>query len=200
MYSILAGNVSLLQYIPMIATELKTGRIFQEDGVPFQVLRYEHIKSARGGANVKVKARNLLNGSVLEKGYMATARVEDASITKNNAQYLYKDNSGFIFMNPTMYEQFTISKNLMGDAADFLKEGEAVLVMYFEDQPITVELPKSMVFEITYTEPGFKGNTVTNTYKDATLENGTIIKVPTFIKIGDKIKVNTETGEYSSKA
>ena len=184
----------------MIATELKTGKIFQEDGVPFKVLHYEHIKSARGGANVKVKARNLLNGSVLEKGYMATARVEDASITKNNAQYLYKDNSGFIFMNPTTYEQFTIPKDLMGDSADFLKEGEPVLVMYFEDLPITVELPKSMTFEITYTEPGFKGNTVTNTYKDATLENGTVIKVPTFIKIGDKIKLNTETGEYTSKA
>ncbi len=184
----------------MIATELKTGRIFQEDGVPFQVLRYEHIKSARGGANVKVKARNLLNGSVLEKGYMATARVEEASINKNNAQYLYKDNSGFIFMNPTTYEQFTIPKDLMGETADFLKEGESVLVMYFEDQPITVELPKTMTFEITYTEPGFKGNTVTNTYKDATLENGTVIKVPTFIKIGDKIKLNTETGEYTSKA
>lgn len=185
---------------PVIATELKTGKIFQEDGVPFQVLRYEHIKSARGGANVKVKARNLLNGSVLEKGYMATARVEDASITKADAQYLYKDNSGLIFMNPTTYEQFTISKDLIGDAADFLKDGEVVLVMYFEEMPIAVELPKIISFKISYTEPGFKGNTVTNTYKDATLENGTVIKVPTFIKIGDTIKINTEMGEYVSKA
>jgi len=184
----------------MIATDLKTGRIFQEDGVPFQVLKYEHIKSARGGANVKVKVHNLLNGSVLEKGYLATARVEDASVFRSNAQYLYKDSNNFYFMDPNTYDQFTISQKIIGESEAFLKEGEKAQVMYFEERPIALELPKTMIFEITYTEPGHKGNTVTNTYKDAILENGTVVKVPTFIKIGDRVKINTESGEYSSKA
>lgn len=184
----------------MMVTDLKTGRIFQENGVPYIVLRYEHIKVARGGANVKVKARNLLNDSVLEKSYIATAKVEDASVTRGNAQYLYHDNTGYVFMDPDTYEQFAISEKMMGDAKDFLKEGELAQLMYFEGNPISVELPKTVVFEIKYTEPGFKGNTVTNTYKDATLENGTVVKVPTFIKIGDKVKINTELKEYVSKA
>mgnify|MGYP003986784443 FL=1 len=184
----------------MVATELKTGRIFQENEAPFQVLKYEHIKSARGGANVKVKARNLITGSVLEKSYLATAKIDDAFVNKENAQYLYNGGTGFIFMNPTTFEQFTIPTKVLGEATKFLKEGEKVQVMYFDGKPITVELPKTMIFEIEYTEPGHKGNTVTNTFKDATLDKGTVVKVPTFIKIGDKVKVNTVSGEYNSKA
>lgn len=184
----------------MIATELKTGRIFQEDGVPFQVLQYWHIKSARGGANVRVKARNLLNGSVLEKAYDAPARVEEADVSRGNLQYLYHDGNNYVFMKPDTFEQIEISEKVLGDAAAYIQEGEKVTVMYFDSRPIAVELPKSVVFEVAYTEPGFKGNTVTNVYKDAELTNGTKVKVPTFIKIGDKIKINTETGEYTSKA
>ena len=152
----------------MLATELKTGRIFQENGQPFQVVKYEHIKVARGGANVKVKAKNLITGAVLEKSYLSTAKIEDASVTRGNAQYLYKGGTGFVFMNPTTYEQLTISSKLSGDDSKFLKEGETLQVMYFDDAPITVELPKTMVFNIKYTEPGYKGNTATNTFKDAT--------------------------------
>ena len=184
----------------MIATELKTGRIFQEDGVPYQVLKYEHIKSARGGANVKVKARNLLTGNVFEKGYDATARVEEADVTRGNLQYLYHDGKNYIFMKPDTFEQVEIPQGIVGDASKFLQDGEKISVMYFNNRPVGVELPKSVIFEIAYTEPGFKGNTVSNVYKDAELSNGTKIKVPTFAKIGDKIKVNTETGEYVSKA
>jgi elongation factor P len=183
----------------VIATDLKTGVIFKENGAPYLVLRYEHVKSARGGASVKVKARNLLTDQVIEKGYTASNKVEEADITRGNAQYLYKEN-GFVFMNPTTYEQFTIPEDVVGDGAKFIREGETVQLMYYEGRAVSVQLPVSMVFEVTYTEPGYKGNTVSNVYKDAELDNGAKVKVPTFVKIGDKIKIDTRTGEYVSKA
>ncbi len=184
----------------MIATDLKTGTIFKENGAPFVVLKYEHIKSARGGANVKVKARNLLTDQVLEKSYLATAKTEDADIRRQNAQYLYKEGNKFMFMDPDTYEQISISDDTIGEQSQFLKEGEKVQVMYFEDRPVSVELPITMIFTIKYTEPGFKGNTVTNVYKDAVLDNDAKVKVPTFAKIGDSIKIDTRSGEYISKA
>jgi len=184
----------------MLATSLKTGVIYKENGAPFSVVKYEHVKSARSGATVKVKVRNLLTGQVLLKSYVGTAKVEDADVRRQNVQYLYNDGVNFVFMDPTTYEQIPMSSDIVDDNAKFLKEGELVQVMYFEDSPVSIQLPASVIFEITYTEPGFKGNTVTNAYKDATIENGTVIKVPPFIKIGDKVKINTETQEYVSKA
>lgn len=184
----------------MLATDLKTGVIYKESGAPFVVLKYEHIKSARSGATVKVKVRNLLTSQVLLKSYVGTAKVEDADVRKQNVSYLYNDGFNYVFMDPDTYEQIPMVADTVGDSAKFLKEGEKVQVMYFEDSPVSIQLPASMIFTISYTEPGFKGNTVSNAYKDATLENGTIIKVPPFLKIGDTIKVNTETEEYVSKA
>jgi elongation factor P len=184
----------------MIATDLKTGVIFKENDTPFVVLKYEHIKSARGGANVKVRARNLLTDQVLEKSYLATGRVDDADIRRQNVQYLYKEGGSYIFMDPDTYEQIYIKADVIGESAQFLKEGEKVQVMYFEDRPVSVELPITMIFEIKYTEPGFKGNTVSNVYKDAVLDNDANVKVPTFIKIGDKVKIDTRSGDYISKA
>lgn len=184
----------------MLATDLKTGVIYKEDGAPFVVLKYEHIKSARSGATVKVKVRNLLTDQVLLKSYIGSGKVEDADVRRQSVSYLYNDGVNYVFMDPDTYEQTPMSEEIVGEAAKFLKEGEKVQVMYFEDAPVSIQLPTSMTFTVTYTEPGFKGNTVTNAYKDATLENGTVIKVPPFIKIGDVIKVNTETEEYTSKA
>lgn len=103
-------------------------------------------------------------------------------------------------MDPDTYEQFTISEDLMGEQAKFLKEGENVQVQYFDNKPISVDLPVSMIFEVTYTEPGFRGNTVTNVLKEATIDTGAVVKVPPFIKIGDKIKIDTRDGSYTSKA
>ena len=103
-------------------------------------------------------------------------------------------------MDPDTYEQVTIPKKVVGDSAQFLKEGEKVQVLYFERQPVSIELPITLEFEVTYTEPGYKGNTVSNVYKDATLDTGATVKVPTFIKIGDRVKIDTRTGTYVSKA
>ncbi|MBI2414790.1 elongation factor P [candidate division WWE3 bacterium] len=184
----------------MLASELKTGRIFKDQEIPYQVVKYEHIKTARGGATVRVKSKNLLNGNVIEKSWGSTEKIDEADVSRGNLQYIYKDDTGYIFMSPSTYEQTTVNEEIVGESAKFLKEGETVQVLYFNDNPISIELPKSMIFEILYTEPGFKGNTVTNTYKDATLSNGTFVKVPTFIKIGDIVKINTESGDYVSKA
>lgn len=184
----------------MLATDLKRGTIYKEEGAPFLVIRYEHVKSARSGATVKVKVRNLITDQVLLKSYVGSNRVEDADVRRQNVQYLYNDGVNFVFMDPDTYEQIPMSVDIVGDNAMFLKEGEKVQVMYFEDSPVSIQLPASITFEITYTEPGFKGNTVSNAFKDATIENGTVIKVPPFIKVGDKVKINTETGDYVSKA
>lgn len=183
----------------MLASDLKTGVIFKDTGAPFLVMRYEHIKTARGGATVRVKGRNLITGQVLEKSWGSSDKVEDADVTRRNAQYLYKDN-GYVFMDPDTYEQTTFPEDLLGDSAKFLVEGEKVQVVYFEDRAISIDLPITMIFEIAYTEPGFKGNTVSNVYKDATLTNGAVVKVPTFIKIGDVVKIDTRSSEYISKA
>jgi elongation factor P len=183
----------------MLATELKTGVVFKMNDQPYIVTKYEHIKVGRGSANVKVRIKNVITGQVMDKGCLATEKFEDAMVSRKNAQYLFKEN-GYVFMDPDTYEQFNISEELMGDSAKFLLDGQTVQVQYFEGQPISVDLPISMVFEVTYTEPGFKGNTVSNVLKDATINTGAVIKVPTFIKIGDKIKVDTRDGSYSSKA
>ena len=183
----------------MLATSLKTGTVFKEGDHPFLVVKYEHTKTARGGATVKVKAKNLLTGQVLEKGYKSSDKIEDADITRKNIQYLYKDNN-YNFMDPNTYEQIYLTDDIVGENAKFLLEGEFVQLMSFEDTPVSIELPNSMIFEIKETVPGYKGNTISNVYKDAVLQNGAIVKVPTFAKEGDKIKIDTRTGEYVSKA
>lgn len=183
----------------MQATSLKTGVIFKENGAPFLVVKYEHTKTARGGATVKAKAKNLLTGQVLEKRYSSNDRVEEADVIRKTMQYLYQDN-GYIFMDPATYEQVRLTEDIVGENSLFLSEGENVQIMYFEDDPVSVDLPSTMIFEVSETVPGYKGNTVSNVYKDATLVNGTVVKVPTFIKVGDVVKIDTRSGEYVSRA
>jgi elongation factor P len=184
----------------LLATDLKTGKIFKDGGFPYLVVKYEHTKTARAGATIKVKAKNLVTGSVLEKGYLGSAKVEEADVVRKDAQYLYKEGTNFVFMDPSTYEQVYISDETVGDQGRFLVEGENVIVMYFEGTPVSVDLPTTINFEVTYTEPGYKGNTVSNVLKEATLNNGAVVKVPTFIKIGDKVKIDTRDGSYVSKA
>ncbi len=184
----------------MLASDLKTGTIFKEDNKPYVVLKYTHVKVARGGATVRVKAKDILNGGVREISYVSSSRVEDADVVRKNAQYIYKDDLGYAFMDPDTYEQFTLSEDSIEESVKFLTEGIKVQVLYFEGNPVSIELPITLDFVVSYTEPGFKGNTVSNVYKDATLDNGAVVKVPSFIKPGDKVKIDTRTGEYVSKA
>lgn len=184
----------------MLASDLKTGTIFKEGNTPYLVLKYTHVKVARGGATVRVKIKDILTGSVREISYVSSAKVEDADVVRKNAQYIYMDNLGYVFMDPDTYEQFTLLEDAIEDSVKFLTEGIKVQVLYFEGKPISIELPITLDFEVSYTEPGFKGNTVSNVYKDATIDNGTVVKVPSFIKTKDKVKIDTRTGEYVSKA
>ena len=183
----------------MLATSLKTGTIFKEGNAPWLVDKYEHTKTGRGGATVKVMARILITDQVLEKRYKSTAKVEDADTVRKNAQYLYQDN-GYYFMDPVTFDQFRVKKEVIGEKIRFLQEGETVQLLFFEGNPVSLALPKTMIFEISETPPGFKGNTVSNVFKDATLTNGAVVKVPSFAKSGDKIKINTDSGDYVSKA
>lgn len=182
---------------PMISvTELRAGRTFEEDGEPFVVLKYEHLKMGRGTANIKVKVRNLKTGTVIEKTYISGARVQEISTVKRKLQYLYKDEENFYFMDPKTFEQFEISRDLISDQAPFLREQAMVDVLFWSEKPLSIELPPKMEFEVKETGPGVKGNSATNIFKPATLENGLKLKVPLFINQGDKILVDTRTGEY----
>lgn len=183
----------------MLATDLKTGTIYKGDNQPWQVEQYHHQKAARSGVTVKVRVRNLISGEVRQKSYSGEERVENAHVQRKNVQYLYKSN-GHIFMDPKTYDQFTIPEKVIGEKAKYLKEGETFQVLYFEDEPVSVEFPNNLVFEVTYTVPGHKGNTVSNVYKDAEVSGGFTVKVPSFISKGDKVKVDTRTNEYVSKA
>jgi elongation factor P len=183
----------------MLATDLKTGTIYKEDGQPWEVEKYDHIKTARSGATVKVFVRNLITGETRQKSYLGTTKVEDAFVERKDVQYLYQQN-GYVFMDPDTYDQFKIPEKVLGDKAKYLKEGKTVQVSYFEEKPVSVKFPNSLVYEVTYTVPGHKGNTVSNVYKDAEVDAGFTVKVPSFIEKGSKIKVDTRTGEYISKA
>lgn len=178
------------------ATELRAGRTFQEDGQPYLVLKYEHTKMGRGTANIKVKVKNLKTGSVTEKTFISGARVEEILTQKKKLQYLYSDQSSYYFIEPKSFEQFTIPVKLLREQVDFLKEGIEVNILFVEEEPVSVELAPKMKFKIKETGPGVKGNSATNIFKPATLDNGMKIKVPLFIKTGEKIWVDTRTGEY----
>lgn len=191
--------------------ELRNGTVFSEDGQLWQVLSYEHIKMGRGSGNVKLKVKNLKSGSITEKSFMTGARVDEANVERKKAQYLYCDSQGVIetikegsyqdgdsfnFMDPLSYEQFSLPISVLGDNAKFLLEGMEVTLIVSDEEAIGVELPNSIIYEIKETGPGEKGNTVSNVFKEATLENGLIVKVPMFLKNGDKVKVDTRTGLY----
>ncbi len=178
------------------ATDLKNGAVFKEDNQVFQVVNYEHIKMGRGSGTIKVKVKNLKTGSTTEKSFITGARVEEADVEKKKAQFLYQDGESFNFMDPTSFEQFPLSDSVAGDQAKYLKEGLEVILIVSDGEAVGLDLPNSLVYEITDTGPGEKGNTVSNVFKDATLDNGLVVKVPMFAKIGEKIKVDTRSGQY----
>lgn len=181
-------------------TELKAGTIFEEDGNLLQVLSYEHIKMGRGSANIKVKVKNLRTGSTVEKSFINGGKVNDVSVFKRDIQYLYKDAQNAYFMNPTTFEQISIPLKIIGSDSYYLKEGDSFNVSFLGDEALSLNLPPKMVFEVSETPPGVKGNSATNVFKDAVLENGLIAKVPMFIKTGDKVRIDTRTGAYTEKS
>lgn len=177
-------------------TELRNGSVFKEGGNILQVLSYDHVKMGRGSGNIKVKVKNLRSGAVTEKSFITGARVDEANIDKKKVQFLYRDGENLNFMDPVSFEQFSLNGAGLGDQIKYLKDGLEVTLIISEEEALGLELPNSLVYEIAETGPGERGNTVSNVFKEATLDNGLVVKVPMFMKIGEKVKVDTRTGQY----
>ncbi len=179
--------------------ELRAGTAYEEDGNIYKVLSFEHIKMGRGSANIKVKVKNLRSGASTEKGYINNANVRDVNLEKKDYQFLYKDSEFAYFMDPRTYDQKNVPlKTLFG--VEFLKEGETVSLQFFGDEALDLILPPKLTLKVADTTPGVKGNSASNMYKDATLENGITTRVPLFINIGDAIVVDTRDGSYTKRA
>lgn len=177
-------------------TDLKKGTVIQLDGKPFRVTDYAQKVMGRGGSIVNVKLKNLVTGAVIPKTFKGADKIEPAEVTNRTVQYLYSDGADFHFMDPESFEQFQLPAEDMENAGDYLKEGDEVQLQFFGEKVINVELPKSLVLAVTYTENVVKGDTTSSVLKDATLETGLVVKVPAFIKTGDVIKVDTRDGSY----
>lgn len=180
-------------------TELRSGIVFEDQGNIYQVISYEHIKMGRGSATIKVKIKNLKSGSITEKGFINGVKVKDIQLIKKQLQYLYKDSDYLYFMDPQSFEQININIDKVFDYM-FLKEGESYAINFLADEALSIALPPKVDLKVTDTGPSIKGNSATNIYKDAILENGIKTKVPLFIKNGDLIKVDTRTHDYTEKA
>ncbi len=182
------------------ATNLKNGVTFLSNGKPYIVIKYNHIKMGRGGAVVRVTSRNLETGTIEEKTFSSNVKVEDIKTQKLKLQYLYNDGSSAVFMNPNNYDQIEIPLRIIIEEIKFIKEGDNADILFWDEKPLSVEIPPKVVLKITSTVPGVKGNSATNMYKPAVLENGLNLKVPLFINEGDSIRVDTRTGEYVERA
>ena len=180
-------------------TELRSGTTYEENGQYLTVLSYEHIKMGRGSANIKVKVRNIKTGSITDKSYINGAKVQDVPVLKKEMQYLYKDDEAVYFMDPQTYEQISIPLKSAPDHI-YLKEGENFIVSFLKGEPLSILFPPKMTFRVVETSPGVKGNSATNVFKDAVLENGLKTKVPLFIDVDALIRVDTRTGAYCEKA
>lgn len=180
-------------------TDLRAGTVFEDQGNIFTVISYEHIKLGRGSANIKVKVRNLKTGATTEKSFINGAKVKPIEILKREIQYLYKDSDAAYFMDPQTFEQISIPLKIIQAEQMFLKEGDSYSVSFLQGEPLSVNLVPKMAFKVFETGPSLRGNSATNIYKDAILENGLKTRVPLFIKIGDKVKIDTRTGEYTEK-
>jgi len=181
-------------------TEIKTGKNIILDGTPFAVLYHEHSKIGRAGSVLRTRLKNLVTGAVLEKTFQGADKVDEADIAKTKAQFLYKEGSSFAFMDNESYEQFSLSKEVLNSAVNYLIEGTEVTVLNFNGNPINIEIPVKITLKVVEAPPGIKGNTVSSGGKVVTLETGLKLSVPLFIKEGDLIIVNTEKGEYVSRA
>ncbi|MDP3988110.1 MAG: elongation factor P [Candidatus Levybacteria bacterium] len=180
-------------------TDLRSGTIFEDQGQILEVLSYQHIKMGRGSANIKVKVRNVKSGATTEKSFINGAKVNNLQIQKREIQFLYKDAEFLYFMDPASFEQSQLPLKNFPEHV-FLKEGQNFSISFLKDEPLSINIPPKMDLVVVETGPGVKGNSATNIYKDAILENGLKTKVPLFIKVGDRVRVDTRTGEYSEKA
>ena len=184
----------------MTAGEFRNGVTFEMDGQVQQVIEFQHVKPGKGAAFVRVKMKNVVTGAVTETSSNPTAKIVEAFVERREMQYLYNEGDLYYFMDNETYEQIPISKDTLGDDFRFVKENENVKVLSYKGSVFAVEPPLFVELEITETEPGVKGNTATNVLKPATVETGAVVKVPIFIEQGERIQIDTRTGEYLGRS
>lgn len=182
------------------AGDFRNGVTFELDGQIFQVVEFQHVKPGKGAAFVRTKMKNIITGATVERTFNPTDKVEQARIDRQDMQYLYNDGDLYYFMDTETYEQLPIGKDTIGDTFKFVKENMTVKILSYKGNVFGIEPPTFVELEITETEPGFKGDTATGATKPATLETGAIVKVPLFVNQGDKIRIDTRTGEYLERA
>ena len=180
------------------AGDFRNGVTLEIEGNVYQILEFQHVKPGKGAAFVRTKLKNIINGGVVEKTFRPTEKFPQARIDRVEMQYLYSDGDLFHFMNTENYDQIALNKEDIGDSLKFVKENEMVKVCSYNGNVFAVEPPLFVELEITDTEPGFKGDTATGATKPATVETGAVVYVPLFVDQGDKIKIDTRTGEYLS--
>lgn len=178
--------------------DIKLGSVIKMQSEPFVITFYQHARTAQRRAFARTKMKSLTTGRTLEKTFNASDTIEEADITRSKANFLYKDSQGYQFMTVDDYEQFFLTEDILGDSGKYLKEGATLDIIYFEDKPVSIELPKKIELKVVEAPPAVKGDSATGTaaMKEATLEGGIKIYVPLFIKEGETIRLNTDTGEY----
>ncbi len=181
-------------------SDIKTGKTIAINNEPYLVIFHQHSKTGRAGAVLRTKLRNLKNGAVLEKTFQGSDKIEDAEIAKAKAQYLYGEGENYFFMDNASYEQFSLPKPVLGGLTNYMVEGTEVTILNFNGNPINIELPVKMEFKVIESPPAIRGNTADGGSKQVTLETGIKVNTPLFIKEGDILRINTETGEYVERA
>ena len=177
-------------------TDFRKGLKIEIDGTPFEIIEFQHFKPGKGGAMVRTKLRNILNGRVLDNTFRSGEKVERPNLESRDMQFLYHEGEQLVFMDMTTYDQMHMDAEATDGKANYLKDGQECRVLLYNEMPLDIEIPASLVLEVTETEPGAKGDTVSNVTKPATLETGVVIQVPIFVNIGDRVKVDTRTNGY----
>ena len=183
----------------LTAGDFKNGLTFEMEGKVYQVIEFQHVKPGKGAAFVRTKYRDVVTGAIREASFNPTAKFENAVIERRDLEYLYNDGELYYFMDPESYEQIPLNQDKLGDNFKFVKENTVCRISSFKGNVFSVEPPMFVELEVTYTEPGFAGNTTTTSGKPATLENGYKLTVPLFVNIGDVVRIDTRTGEYMER-
>jgi elongation factor P len=178
------------------SNDLKNGIVLNIEGQLWTVVEFQHVKPGKGAAFVRTKLKNILTGKVVDRTFNAGVKVETANVDKRDMTYLYNDGSGYIFMDKNTYDQVSLSEETVSDAVNYMLENQDAVVAMHEGNPIYVELPASVVLEVTYTEPGLQGDRSSGGTKPATVETGLQIQVPLFLENGTKVRIDTRTGDY----
>jgi elongation factor P len=180
--------------------DLKNGMTLELEGGLFQVVEFQHVKPGKGGAFVRTTLKNVRSGAVVDRTFRAAEKVEQARLDKREMQYLYRDGADFVFMDNSTYEQLHVAPEVLGSSANYLTEGMTAILQMFGDEIVGTELPASVELTVTDTEPGIQGDRVSGARKPATLETGHVLQVPLFVNVGDRLKVDTRSGDYITRA